>query len=102
MSSYKRTGGRPLGYLRQSNEFPNGRMPLPPVSVRKSSDGFNEGMIVSSMAVPPQKLNTPPVKPKVLGSGQSSHIKPQSTSHKSNNYRHPFMAGVCRNWPTES
>ncbi|XP_067937490.1 uncharacterized protein [Watersipora subatra] len=49
-----KVSSRSSGNARTSSEYTNGRLPLPPVQTSKA-DHIAEGMIVSSMAVPPQK-----------------------------------------------
>lgn len=64
---------RSLTHPRASNDYTNGRQALPPVQASKT-DYIAEGMIVSSMAVPPQKTsNGSARKPSIVGD-----IKPKS------------------------
>ena len=58
---------------RASNDFTNGRHPLPPVQISKT-DYIAEGMIVSSMAVPPQKVVTTSARKSSI----VTEIKPKS------------------------
>lgn len=53
-----RNPSRSVGNMRMSNEFVNGRQTLPPVSSVRTEPSFGNGLLVSSMAVPPQKQPT--------------------------------------------
>lgn len=64
-----RNTSRSIGHIRTGNEHSNGRAQLPPVHTTKAEHNIAEGMIVSSMTVPPQK---PPV-----GSARKVSVVPE-------------------------
>lgn len=75
---------RSIGNPRASTDYTNGRLLLPPVQANKT-DYIAEGMIVSSMAVPPQKAAAGSAKKPSLATEAKpkSGDSPESTNRKS-------------------